>query len=83
MQIGEAIIYVAGNPDLYPLSIMTRKARPMRGNSSFLRQFASEYGYDLRYYQPGEKDQRKDLAEKQQVDLVSGCAGDNQYAHME
>ena len=84
MQTGEAIIYVAGNPDLYPLEYYDPESQTYEGAiPSFLRQFASEYGYDLRYYQPGEKDQRKDLAEKQQVDLVSGCAGDNQYAHME
>ena len=38
-----------------------------------LAQFAEAYGYDLRYYLPGEEDRRVEFAENLQVDVISGC----------
>lgn len=70
----KALIYVAGNPDLYPLEYYDPQSGTYQGAiPAFLEQFAQEYGYQLRYYQPGEDDRRADLSNNRQVDLVSGC----------
>lgn len=77
-----AIIYVAGNPDLYPVEYYDTKTQSYQGAiPEFLAEFAEEYGYDLRYLQPGAKDHRAELADKQQVDLLSGCTNEEQYTH--
>ena len=82
MQTGEKIIYVAGNPELYPLEYYDPESQSYQGAiPAFLAQFAQEYGYDLRYLQPGTKDQRENFAENQQVDLISGCEGESRYSH--
>ena len=47
----------------------------------FLAAFAREYGYDLRYFQPGSEDRRTELAKNQQVDLISGCEVGDCYDH--
>lgn len=78
----ETIIYVAGNPELYPLEYYDPESGEYQGAiPDFLARFAGEYGYDLRYIQPGEKDRREDLADHQQIDLISGCGADSRYAH--
>lgn len=78
-----AIIYVAGNPDLYPIEYYDPESESYQGAvPEFLAGFAEEYGYDLRYFQPGAEDRREELAENQQVDLISGCESGDRYAHM-
>ena len=68
------LIYIAGNPDLYPLEYYDPDAGTYQGTiPSVLAQFAQESGYDLQYYQPGATDRRAELAENKQVDAVSGC----------
>ena len=82
MQTDNAIIYVAGNPDLYPIEYYDVKSETYQGAiPEFLAAFAQEYGYDLRYFQPGSEDRRAELAANQQVDLISGCEAGNQYSH--
>lgn len=82
MQTGGAIIYVAGNPDLYPMEYYDPESGTYQGAiPDFLAAFAQEYGYDLRYFQPGSEDRRAELAENQQVDLVSGCEAGDRYGH--
>ena len=77
-----AIIYVAGNPDLYPIEYYDPESESYQGAvPEFLAEFAEEYGYDLRYFQPGAEDRREELAENQQVDLISGCESGERYAH--
>ena len=76
------IIYVAGNPSLYPLEYYDAQQGDFVGTlPDFLQRFAQEYGYDLRYYRPGTEDLREELAQNQQVDLVSGCVGED-YEHI-
>lgn len=76
------IIYVAGNPSLYPLEYYDAQQGDFVGTlPDFLQRFAQEYGYDLRYYRPGTEDLREELAQNQQVDLVSGCVGED-YEHV-
>ena len=82
MQRQDAIIYVAGNPDLYPLEYYDAESGSYRGAiPAFLEAFAQEAGYDLRYLQPGGEDRRADLADNQQVDLISGCEAGEAFAH--
>ena len=82
MQTGGAIIYVAGNPDLYPMEYYDPESETYQGAiPDFLAGFAQEDGYDLRYFQPGAEDRRAELAENQQVDLLSGCEAGDRYDH--
>ena len=82
METEGTIIYVAGNPDLYPAEYYDPKAAGYQGAiPDFLRAFAEEYGYDLRYLRPGEEDLREELAKNQQVDVISGCEPGSTYAH--
>ena len=77
-----AIIYVAGNPDLYPVEYYDPESQSYQGAiPEFLAGFARAYGYELRYLQPGGEDCRAQLAENQQVDLISGCLAGERYAH--
>ena len=77
-----AIIYVAGNPDLYPVEYYDPESESFQGAvPAFLTEFAAEYGYDLRYLQPGTEDRRAELAENQQADLISGCETGDRFAH--
>ena len=82
MQTDGKIIYVAGNPDLYPLEYYDAESQTYQGAiPEFLAAFAREYGYDLRYFQPGPDDRRADLAEYLQVDLISGCEAGDRFDH--
>ena len=50
MQTEETIIYVAGNPELYPLEYYDPESGAYQGAiPDFLARFAGAYGYDLRY----------------------------------
>lgn len=82
MQSGEPIIYVAGNPDNGPLESYDPESGTYVGAiPAFLAQFAADCGYDVRYYEPGAGDRRAGLAENLQVDLISGCVGEERYAN--
>ena len=71
----EKIIYVAGNPHLYPLEYYDSNADTFMGViPELLQSFSQETSYDIRYYDTGNEDQREELAENLQVDLVSGYA---------
>ena len=51
---GKTVIYVAGNPSLYPLEYYDPETETYQGAiPAFLEQFAQEYGYTVTYYQPG------------------------------
>lgn len=66
------IIYIAGDPDAYPLEYYDHDAGAYRGViPELLKQFSAQSQYDVRYYAPEEGDQRMALAENQQVDLIS------------
>lgn len=70
----EELIYVAGNPDLYPLEYYDPESGTYQGAiPAFLERFAQENGYELQYFQPGSTDRREELARSRQVDIVSGC----------
>ena len=82
LQPEQAVIYVAGNPRLYPVEYYDGTSRTYRGViPEFLGRFAREYGYELRYLEPGAEDRRAELAANQQVDLISGCLAGERYDH--
>ena len=79
------LIYVAGNPDLYPLEYYDPDTGEYAGAiPEMLKSFAGASGYEIVYYQPGPEDRRDELAGNQQVDLISGCLaaeGERPYAN--
>lgn len=78
----QPIIYVAGAPDAFPLEYYDREAEAYRGMiPDLLARFGQEYGYDLRYYQPGVEDRREEWARLQQVDIVSASMGNEDLPH--
>lgn len=67
------IIYVAGNPNAYPLEYYDEDAGAYQGViPELLRQFSEQSSYQLIYYQEGTRDQRAQLAKNRQVDILSG-----------
>ena len=66
-------VYVAGNPDAYPVEYFDKDSGTYRGIlPDLLEEFSQETGIQVEYYHPGEEDQREHLAKNLQVDLVSG-----------
>ena len=64
-----SMIYVGGNPDLYPLEYYDTHSGSYEGAiTEFLDGFAAEYGYELQYLKPGETDDRRQYARNRQVD---------------
>lgn len=69
----KSLIYVAGNPDAYPLEYYDPDTQTYEGViPQLLRQFSAQSTYEIVYYQPDRTDRRSQLAEKNQVDLLSG-----------
>ena len=82
--MADRLIYVAGNPDGYPLEYYDPGTECYQGVlPELLRCFAEESGWEVRYYEPGPEDHREDLARQQQVDLLSGCGTGEEFAHTE
>ncbi|HIY07249.1 MAG TPA: bifunctional diguanylate cyclase/phosphodiesterase [Candidatus Evtepia faecigallinarum] len=69
------IIYVAGNPEAYPLEYYDRQTQSYEGViPQLLAEFAAQSDCQVIYYQPEAGDQRARLGEHSQVDLLSGYA---------
>ncbi len=69
----KVIIYVAGNPDAYPLEYYDEQTESYAGViPELLNEFSAESRYEIIYYQPSSTDQREDLAKNNQVDVLSG-----------
>lgn len=65
-------IYVAGNPDFYPVEYYNSKTESYEGIIPELLKSVSEAtGVDFTYVSAGEKDQRDRLAKNGQVEIVS------------
>ena len=79
----KALIYVAGNPDAYPLEYYSPNSKSFEGViPQLLQEFSQGSDYEIVYYQPGETDLRRRLAKNQQVDLLSGYEpGDDSPTH--
>lgn len=75
------LIYIAGNPDLYPLEYYDPDSGAYQGAiPSLLAQFAQESGYEVQYYQPGKTDRRAELVQDRQVDAASGCTESDEFS---
>ena len=71
-----AVIYVAGDPEAYPIEYYDEQTGAYQGLiPALLERFGREQGYDVRYYEPDKGDQRQTLAEDRQVDIVSDGGG--------
>lgn len=72
-------VYVAGNPDAYPVEYYDRGTKSFQGMiPELLRQFSQQSRYNIVYYAAGRRDQRERLARNRQVDVVSGLDGTEQ-----
>ena len=72
--MADAIIYAAGNPDLYPIEYYDSNSGAYEGIiPQMLADFADESGYDFSYYRAEQGDLREELGRNHQVDIISGC----------
>lgn len=75
-------VFVAGNPDLFPLEYYDKATGTFQGIiPELLEEFSEKTGYKIEYYRPGRKDLRYELAENQQVDILSGCVSGEDFEH--
>ena len=66
------IIYIAGNPNAYPLEYYDPDSQTYRGViPELLKRFSQQSEYEVRYYAPDGGDQRVTLAANRQVDIIS------------
>ena len=73
-------VYVAGNPDWYPLEYYDRDTKQYAGIlPELLELVEEETGLEFTYIQAGPEDQRRRLAENGQVELVSGCSSNEAW----
>ncbi len=73
-------IYVAGNPDWYPVEYYDQDTEAYEGIlPELLELVEAETGLAFTYIQAGPEDQRRRLAENVQVELVSGCAAEETW----
>ena len=73
-------VYIAGNPDWYPVEYYDRSAGTYKGIlPEVLGRISEKTGLDFTYIRAGLRDQRRRLAENGQVELVSGCAPDEPW----
>ena len=77
-----AVIYVAGDPEAYPVEYYDEQTGAYQGLiPALLERFGREQGYDVRYYEPDKGDQRQTLAEDRQVDIISDGGGGADFRH--
>lgn len=80
----EIIIYVAGNPDLYPIEYYDADTETYQGViPELLNQFSKQSNYKIKYYNKGRKDERTQLSANRQVDVISGCVESESFEHTE
>lgn len=75
---GADSVYVAGNPDWYPIEYYNPDTGCYEGVlPALLEQIGERTGLNFTYICAGKEDQRLHLAKNGQVELVSGCARDD------
>lgn len=74
----KVLVYVAGNPDAYPLEYYDREAECYAGLfPQLLSRFSAQSRYELVYYPTQGADRRSHLGKNLQVDLLSGYTQDD------
>ena len=74
-------VYVAGNPDCYPIEYYDEKEECYRGVlPELLADISEESGVDFVYVGGGGKDRRASMAQNRQVELVSCCLGEKELS---
>lgn len=74
---GSEVIYIAGNPSLYPIEYYDKKEEVYKGAMPLLfEEISKETGINFKYIHPSEKDNRIYLAENKQAEIISGWAED-------
>ena len=69
----KTLIYVAGNPDAYPLEYFDKDTQTYAGIiPELLAEFSDQSTYEIVYYEADGTDHREELAQQKQVDLFSG-----------
>lgn len=69
----KTLIYVAGNPDAYPLEYFDKDTQTYAGViPELLAEFSDQSTYEIVYYEADGTDHREELAKQKQVDLLSG-----------
>lgn len=72
----KTIVYIAGCPDAYPVEYYDVPSGGYRGViPQLLQQFSQQSDYEVRYYEPGQRDRRQHLARNRQVDMVTCLEG--------
>lgn len=67
-------VYVAGNPDWYPVEYYDPETKCFEGIlPAVLDRVQQKTGLEMTYLRAGQGDQRQRMAENGQVELVSGC----------
>ena len=65
-------IYIAGNPDAYPIEYYDKESQTFKGViPSLLEDFSKQSSYDIIYYDADSEDNRENLAKNNQVDIIS------------
>lgn len=68
----KTLIYVAGNPDAYPLEYFDKDTQTYAGViPELLAEFSDQSTYEIVYYEADGTDYREELAKQKQVDLLS------------
>lgn len=68
----KTLIYVAGNPDAYPLEYFDKDTQTCAGViPELLAEFSDQSTYEIVYYEADGTDYREELAKQKQVDLLS------------
>lgn len=68
------LVYVAGNPDAYPVEYYDEESQQYQGLiPELLRAFAASGRYRIAYLDSTAKDNRQELNRNRQVELISGC----------
>lgn len=73
-------VYVAGNPDWYPVEYYNEDSQSYEGIlPKLLEQITAKTGLEFTYVEAGTEDQRQLLADNKQVELISGCRTDESW----
>lgn len=67
------MIYVAGNPEAYPVEYYDSRTDTYQGViPQLFQEFSNQSDYEITYYQADGKDYRESCAQNKQVDILSG-----------